>query len=240
MGLYITKPVVASSVPTADVSELNTFIDIADNVWKAKDENGNTLLLTPAIAVNSVTNALMAQMPTLTIKGNNTGGTANVIDLTVAQATAMLDTFTSLLKGLVPASGGGVVNFLRADGTWANPLPLVNEVVLTNSINNNLTTPTVITGMTLTPPTGTYKVNFSADVNSDSNNRNHVFGIYLNGVLVGGTTRRANTDAGKHRIVSITSPRLTLNGTDTVDVRWQISAGTQLMSDRILTLTQCK
>lgn len=29
--------------------------------------------------------------------------------------------FTSTLKGLVPASGGGTSNFLRADGTWATP-----------------------------------------------------------------------------------------------------------------------
>jgi hypothetical protein len=34
---------------------------------------------------------------------------------------AMLNEFTSLLKGLVPASGGGTKNFLRADGTWADP-----------------------------------------------------------------------------------------------------------------------
>jgi hypothetical protein len=33
----------------------------------------------------------------------------------------MLDVFTSSLKGLAPASGGGTTNFLRADGTWAAP-----------------------------------------------------------------------------------------------------------------------
>lgn len=39
-----------------------------------------------------------------------------------ATAVASLNTFTSLLKGLVPASAGGTSNFLRADGTWAEPL----------------------------------------------------------------------------------------------------------------------
>jgi hypothetical protein len=33
----------------------------------------------------------------------------------------LLDTFTSGAKGLAPASGGGTINFLRADGTWAAP-----------------------------------------------------------------------------------------------------------------------
>lgn len=60
----------------------------------------------------------MAQAPSLTLKGNNTGGTANELDLTVAQVNAILPVFTSALNGLVPASGGGTTNFLRADGTW--------------------------------------------------------------------------------------------------------------------------
>jgi len=73
------------------------------------------------IANSAVTNAKMANMAANTIKGNNTSGSAAPIDLTVTQATAMLNTFTSTDKGLAPASGGGTSNFLRADGTWAAP-----------------------------------------------------------------------------------------------------------------------
>lgn len=74
-----------------------------------------------AIAAAAVTNAKLATMPATTLKGNNTGGVAAPLDLTVAQATAMLALFTSALQGLVPASGGGTANFLRADATWAAP-----------------------------------------------------------------------------------------------------------------------
>lgn len=42
-------------------------------------------------------------------------------ELTGTQATSLLDLFTSVLKGLVPASAGGTANFLRADGTWDVP-----------------------------------------------------------------------------------------------------------------------
>lgn len=73
------------------------------------------------ISTNVVSNAKLAQMPTLTIKGNNTGGTANASDLTVAQVNAILPVFSSSLNGLVPASGGGTTNFLRADGTFSPP-----------------------------------------------------------------------------------------------------------------------
>jgi hypothetical protein len=61
-------------------------------------------------------------MAAATIKGRAVGaGTGDATDLTATQATAILDAFTSSLKGLVPASGGGTTNFLRADGTFAYP-----------------------------------------------------------------------------------------------------------------------
>lgn len=51
-----------------------------------------------------------------------TTGTTRTYGLPDATGALALDTtFTSAAKGLVPASGGGTVNFLRADGTWAAP-----------------------------------------------------------------------------------------------------------------------
>lgn len=43
------------------------------------------------------------------------------VNISGASATALLDVFTSTFKGVVPASGGGTLNFLRADGTFAVP-----------------------------------------------------------------------------------------------------------------------
>jgi hypothetical protein len=59
------------------------------------------------------------QIATGSILGRVTASTGNIETLTGTQATTLLDVFTSSLKGLVPASGGGTTNFLRADGTWA-------------------------------------------------------------------------------------------------------------------------
>lgn len=70
---------------------------------------------------NVVTDAKLADVPTATFKGRTTAGSGDPENLTPAQATALLDIFTDVLKGLVPASGGGTTNFLRADGTWAAP-----------------------------------------------------------------------------------------------------------------------
>lgn len=73
------------------------------------------------IANNAVTLAKFQQIATASFIGRTTASTGNAEVLTATQATALLDTFTSSLKGLVPSSGGGTTNFLRADGTWATP-----------------------------------------------------------------------------------------------------------------------
>lgn len=76
---------------------------------------------TKFIADLAVTNAKLAQIPAHSYLGNNTGSTANAADITSTQLTADLNLFSSSLQGLVPASGGGTTNFLRADGTFAAP-----------------------------------------------------------------------------------------------------------------------
>ena len=55
-----------------------------------------------------------------------------------------VETFTDTTEGVVPASGGGTTNFLRADGTWATPAGggggnlTFQEVLRMKTILNNL------------------------------------------------------------------------------------------------------
>ena len=86
------------------------------------------------IAAGSVTNAKLANMVQATLKGREVGvGTGVPEDLTSAQATAILGLFSSTLQGLVPASGGGTLKFLRADGVWTSSgYQLLNTINVTN------------------------------------------------------------------------------------------------------------
>jgi hypothetical protein len=76
---------------------------------------------TAEIADGSVALADMANLATSRLLGRVTAGTGAPEALTGTQATTLLDAFTSALKGLAPASGGGTTNYLRADGTWTAP-----------------------------------------------------------------------------------------------------------------------
>lgn len=73
------------------------------------------------IQPNRVTLAMMFNLAANSIIGNNTGSAATPLALTGTQVTAMLSPFATGTQGVVPASGGGTVNYLRADGTWQPP-----------------------------------------------------------------------------------------------------------------------
>ncbi len=86
------------------------------NTWSV-----GTLVTGAELATNTVALSNLATISTARILGRVTAATGNVESLTGTQATTLLDAFTSTLKGLAPASGGGTTNFLRADGSWAAP-----------------------------------------------------------------------------------------------------------------------
>lgn len=120
---HITGGVQDAASKTVDVSSADCTGTLAAARMPALtgDVTTSAGAVATTIATNAVTNAKAAQMAANTIKGNNTAGTANAADLTVAQVNAILPVFTSTLNGLTPLSGGGTTNFLRADGQWGVP-----------------------------------------------------------------------------------------------------------------------
>lgn len=136
-------PNVTVNVQNASTSQPGLLTAADWNTFNGKQASGNyiTALTSDVVASgpgsvaatiqsNVVSNVKLAQMNANTLKGNNTGSTANASDLSATQTTAMLNTFTSTLQGLVPGSGGGTTNFLRADGTFAAPTGSVTSVAL--------------------------------------------------------------------------------------------------------------
>ena len=119
--LALTTAQVKTLLAVSLTSDVTGVLQAAQEPAHTGDVTNTAGSLALTITTSAVTLAKMANLPTNTIIGNNTGGSAVALALTPAQVNAMLPVFTSALNGLAPLSGGGTVNFLRADGTWVAP-----------------------------------------------------------------------------------------------------------------------
>src|ERR1035437_6930577 len=68
--------------------------------------------------MSQIVNKFLAQVPADTLKGNNTGSTANVMDLTVAQVQAMLAIPTNSSPLAIAAGGTGQSTQQAALNAW--------------------------------------------------------------------------------------------------------------------------
>lgn len=83
--------------------------------------SGQVLTSNGAAANPSFQNVAGPVIGNNTVVGNVSGTTQAGSAISTAQLTTLCNQFSSSLSGCVPASGGGSVNFLRADGTWTTP-----------------------------------------------------------------------------------------------------------------------
>jgi hypothetical protein len=81
-------------------------------------------------ATGSGTTSLPLTLKTVNATPGSFGSTTSIPILTInakglvtASASAAIPIFTNTVQGEVPASGGGTVKYLRADGTWASVVP---------------------------------------------------------------------------------------------------------------------
>ena len=94
------------------------FINVTMSGDTTIDETGAVTIEPDSVTYDKMQNVVGNDV----ILGNIAGAGSPVAELTGTQVTAILDAFTDVLAGVVPASGGGTTNFLRADGTWATPV----------------------------------------------------------------------------------------------------------------------
>lgn len=95
----------------------------------------------------------------------------------------------------------------------------------------------VATNMTITPPAGTYLVFYSSTVADSTNNATVSVELYAGDTVVANSVRTvAISPANSFHAVGITGYPVTVNGSQAVEIRWRVSAGTGSMAARNLTL----
>jgi lysophospholipase L1-like esterase len=99
-------------------SSVATFTTNAKGLTTAA---GSTPILITESQVTNLVTDLAGKQAALSGTGYLKFASTTPSYLTPTQVTADLNLFSTSLQGLVPASGGGTTNFLRADGTWAAP-----------------------------------------------------------------------------------------------------------------------
>lgn len=164
---------IGTNMPTAQFHSKGTLrfeglgFNTTQNKLLVSDDNGNinTRLFSSLFSSelssssNIISNSMLSQVTSPIIKGRKTIGVGNVEDLTPVEVTSMLSIFTATEKGLVPMSGGGTTNFLRADGVFAQPITVGRQMVtISNDVtNNNATGNTLqdVTGLSFNVVAGT-------------------------------------------------------------------------------------
>ena len=138
-GNLVTSPVNVGDQPIAVVVNQDAIAGVLYVLIQTNQYRGSSTValsgdvtgsgvnsISTTISANVVTNAKLAKMAAMTIKGNNTAILANSLDLTSSQVTAMLNSFigdtgTGGTQGLVPAPAATTSwqsYFLSANGSF--------------------------------------------------------------------------------------------------------------------------
>lgn len=133
----------------------------------------------------------------------------------------------------VAGATAGVALSVDSNGLLASGLSagITTEEGFSSSITTTSTTDVIMTGMTITPPSGTYMVWFSCWLTHSNGNDTVTISIY------GGTTQNVTTvrtttpfsgavGAANNGIGHSTNGQVTVNGSQAITIDWHTNAGT--------------
>lgn len=109
--------------PTTGAGNFSGLVASTNGVLR-RDGSGDLAfgtLVTGNYGDSTVTLAKLPNVSAGSVIGRSAAGSGVLSALSNTQLTTLINTFSSSTAGVVPASGGGANNFLRADGTWAVP-----------------------------------------------------------------------------------------------------------------------
>jgi hypothetical protein len=129
-------------------------------------------------------------------------------------------------------------NYWDVLAAQGDPLPpTVTEVSATAETTTTSTTYVLMNGMTITPAAGNYMVWFSTAISNNSNLENDYIAIYKGGTIIQSTERRTLL-AKNERVPFSTQGKVTVNGSEAIEIRWKVTNGTGSALERILNIME--
>lgn len=110
-----------SNIKTVNGISLLGSTDIVISGTISDGDKGDITVLGDVWTIDSLSMSSLPDVDQNRILARIAPGFGPVSALTGTQITPTLSVFTSDLQGVVPLSGGGTTNFMRADGIWAEP-----------------------------------------------------------------------------------------------------------------------
>lgn len=246
---------------TDSTTTSNGALIVAGGVGIAKNLNvgGITTINDTTEATDSSTGALIVS------GGIGIGGTTNTEKLIVNENTTLTGTLT--VSGTASLSTTSITNLSLGIGTNSYSFPVnegnENQVLSVNNagdlifskvpINSSETSSTVTTSttsttyvvvnsMTTTPIAGDYIVLFSSSGNGNTQNQQMEYVIFVDGVEITRSHKFQNyaisNAMNNMRNVFYTQARVTVNGAQTIDVRYRTDTGSFTMYERNLILIE--
>lgn len=137
--------------------------------------------------------------------------------------------------------GGGATGPTGATGLSGNAPNF--QATATGDITTSSVTDVVATGMTLTPPAGTYLVWFSGVFSTENSNAEETLyaSIYYNGTKVDSSESSCLTGKSNGNMPFISIAKVTVNGSQAIEGKWRTTDGagdTATMHQRNITALQ--
>lgn len=154
-------------------------------------------------------------------------------------------TLSSNISFNLPDDTGTSGQALITDGnnpaslTWSNSSIPFSSQTANTTVSTTSSTYVLIPSMTITPVAGTYKITFSSSGNLTGTNDIGNYAIHIGGTIIQNTERFLTTGfvfGGPTATALHTQTIQTVTGSDVIDVRYQVSAGSFNVYERSLIL----
>lgn len=197
------------------------------------------------LAANDV---LTAQVAMLTGTGTmSEGATFLVQKLEGSQGPSGAGSSVSVQNNGVPVAGtphstinftGGSVSVTNAGGGVANvavnPTSVYGEAAATSTTTTTSASDTLMAGMSVTPPAGTYLVWFTGDVTASVNSSTMTMSVYAGGVQAATSERPVSCSSAAQRYNFNCTAVVTVDGLQAIGGYWRRTAGTVTNTRRSL------